>query len=1315
MNENIILTANGYGRSDGVIALYIQRVCDAKRSYASILGARSFFSGYENGVFRDINVESMTDFIQKFYTDLEIDPKNVEFVECYGCGIKKYDEVELEAISRVYCKHRKDTLPVGSVKSNTGHAESSSVFMGLVKLLVALETGFIPANLHYNSPNTTINSLIQNKIKVVNKNREYKLGLVALNAMGLTPSYGHVLLKPNLKTKTEQVDNLPRLINISTRTEEGIQSILHLLKSEAKIDPEYVCLVQEAFKKTIPRHVYRGYAVLDGTVEAKSQYEYFPGNKRKIWFVYSGMGSQWVKMATDLMEIPVFAKAIYKCHKVLEPKGIDIVNIVTADDMNMFDNILHSFVGIAAIQIGLTDVLHTIGVVPDGIIGHSVGELGCAYADECLSAEQMILCAYSRGKASLEANLSRGMMAAVGIGYQRMKDLCPPSIEIACHNAADSSTISGPAEDMEAFVETLHEKNVFAKLVNVSNIAYHSRYIKPAAPLLLKYLQKIIPEPLPRSSKWISTSISEELWNTDLAKTSSAEYHTNNLLSSVLFEEGSKHIPQEAIVIEIAPHGLLQAILKRSLPQCVHVPLTHKTSKNGLVFLLEALGKMYLSGVDINMLAMYPRIEYPVGRGTKSLVPLIHWSHTENLYSYIDNKINYVAATNIKELQVSSRQKEYEYLIGHQLQNTIIIPTSAYIGWLYDVICSVKKTEILDVVIENLNFKSIAAVPKTGSVNVTIIVRKGSGTFEITSDNELLATGIIKNPDKSLFTDISITGLNDSANIINKSLLLSEIDVYSEFSHRKQCYSGKYRRIKSLVLTKEGSLSTIYFNNNWQDLVEAMIQQTLFHKGERYQNTLVVTSIQNVTIAVSELPKEPTDIQATYHYDAEIIKTAGIQISRVTTKSLKMLGENNMPISYDFVQLVKLTGTNLQSMESVIHLGLKMCVENLKSGSAQNLFIMEIQTEAVSLESTIRNVVDKNPNIKVSTTLQEKFVFALDKNAPEFTVDEPEYQKILKDDLALVVIKNGSINTYVTVPRELGEDKRFESEKASNVVGNISMEYIGINACDETLLLGDKYDQELGSIDYAGITSSGKRIMGLAQMNVNLHKLIPDSVLSWDIPQKWSMEDAATVPYAFVLAYYALVTKAGITPGETVLVHNGCTPFGLAAILLAAKHSSFVFTTVTSDRQRSYLKKFFNFMHDKCILTSRSTSFEAHLLTATAGKGANIILNCVSGSMLNASLRCIANMGRFIQLGKFDLEENMEIGMRVFARNVHFCSVTIEDVFCAADDVKETIRNLITKGLESFAVRPLTREITKQQNAKSLLRYVFFNIFYYFK
>lgn len=163
---------------------------------------------------------------------------------------------------------------------------------------------------------------------------------------------------------------------------------------------------------------------------------------------------------------------------------------------------------------------------------------------------------------------------------------------MACHNASDSCTISGPAELVQTYVKKLQQRKVFARTVNVSNIAYHSKYITPAAPKLLEYLQEVIPEPKMRSQKWISTSILERNWNSDLAKYCSAEYHTNNLLSSVYFEEASQQIPSNAICIEIAPHGLLQAILKRSLQKgCIHIPLTNRTAKDPLYFFLQGIGK----------------------------------------------------------------------------------------------------------------------------------------------------------------------------------------------------------------------------------------------------------------------------------------------------------------------------------------------------------------------------------------------------------------------------------------------------------------------------------------------------------------------------------------------------------------------------------------------------------------------------------------------------------------------------------------------------------------------------------------------------
>jgi len=65
-------------------------------------------------------------------------------------------------------------------------------------------------------------------------------------------------------------------------------------------------------------------------------------------------------------------------------------------------------------QIGLVDILRAVSIEPDGIVGHSVGELGCAYVDGCFTAEQVVLAAYYCGRASLETELIKGLMAAVG-------------------------------------------------------------------------------------------------------------------------------------------------------------------------------------------------------------------------------------------------------------------------------------------------------------------------------------------------------------------------------------------------------------------------------------------------------------------------------------------------------------------------------------------------------------------------------------------------------------------------------------------------------------------------------------------------------------------------------------------------------------------------------------------------------------------------------------------------------------------------------------------------------------------------------------
>jgi len=102
----------------------------------------------------------------------------------------------------------------------------------------------------------------------------------------------------------------------------------------------------------------------------------------------------------------------------------------------------------------------------------------------------------------------------------------------------------------------------------------------------------VIKVPKERSSKWLSSSLPETEWESDLAKYSSPEYHTNNLLNSVLFEDVLNHIPKDAITIEIAPHGLLQAIIDKALPATVtNIPLTKRIYADSVRFLLTSIGK----------------------------------------------------------------------------------------------------------------------------------------------------------------------------------------------------------------------------------------------------------------------------------------------------------------------------------------------------------------------------------------------------------------------------------------------------------------------------------------------------------------------------------------------------------------------------------------------------------------------------------------------------------------------------------------------------------------------------------------------------
>ncbi|XP_026333122.1 fatty acid synthase-like [Hyposmocoma kahamanoa] len=809
--------------------LLLQKAKDAKRIYAEVVHVKSEFTelletevGPKFGFCRDSQVAAR--FMNEFYTEAGVPPHAVEYVEAFGAAGSEADKEELEAIETVFCKERHEPLLVGSVMSNIGYTQAASGISAITKVILGYQRAELAANMHCTTPRQDIEAIRDGRMKVVTEHTPINpIAYVAVNSNAVTGINAHALLKGYYKPKDRNryKCNFPRLVTISARQDINIQNTLNDLKNRP-IDPEEIALFHNIHKHRISGYLGRGYIILDTDEEQKTvcleeTVAVFDDTKRPLWYVYSGMGSQWAGMGVHLMRIPIFAAAIERCRIALEPKGIDIVHIITSPDKTIFDNILNSFVGIAAIQIGLTDVLKSIGLEPDKVIGHSVGELGCAYADGCFTAEEMILSAYSRGLVSIQTPFIHGSMAAVGLGCEKVLEMLPPEIEVACHNSSESSTISGPSDIMKKFVAKLRAEGIFAKEVPCSNIAYHSRYIAEAGPGLLKYLSEIIKDPKERSERWVSTSVPQEKWGEPTAKYSSAEYHTNNLLNPVLFEETAQLIPTNAVLVEIAPHGLLQAILKRSMPSCNNIPLTRRGHPDNAIMVLDAIGKLFIDGYNLDIAALYPTIQFPVSTNTPMLSHFVEWAHTEKwnvpLYKKGSTQKNPIC-----NFVPSIFDDEHSYLQGHVLRGKNPLPFAAAIEAVWDTYAMIQGSPRRQLQVELRDVCLFVQPPlhATRATRLRVYYFRGSGKFEVHNEMGLVASGFI---DKGLCLDMEHFR---SAFESKETMDLVSDDVYQLFHEKDYQYEGEFRSIHRA--NSSFTEAQIIWKNNWVTLLDGMLQ-----------------------------------------------------------------------------------------------------------------------------------------------------------------------------------------------------------------------------------------------------------------------------------------------------------------------------------------------------------------------------------------------------------------------------------------------------------------------------------------------------------
>ncbi|CAG5024465.1 unnamed protein product [Parnassius apollo] len=1471
--------ASGCAKTEAINVLFLQKAKDALRVYADVVHVKCEYqrlmenkTGPRFGFCRD--PIKLSAFLKNFYKEAKVSPQAVEYVEAFGSALPEADKSELDSIDAVFCNDRKKQLLVGSVMSNIGYGEAASGISAVIKVLLGYHRGELAANLYCETPRRDIEALREGRMRIVTEHQPFDRTYTAVNGLSITGINSHTLLHGHYKPKdlSRYKSNIPHLVAISARQDSSVKKVLDDLKSRP-IDPEELALLHNIHQSKISGHVGRGFTILDTnadqqTISLCEKVDYFDNAKRPLWFVYSGMGSQWAGMGTQLMRIPIFAAAIERCRQVLEPKGVDIVHIITSPDKSTFDHILNSFVGIAAIQIGLTDILWELGLVPDKIIGHSVGELGCAYADGCFTAEEMILAAYYRGLVSVQTPFIRGSMAAVGIGYQEILKMCPPSIEVACHNGPDSSTISGPANVMGEFVAQLTAKNIFAKEVPCSNIAYHSRYIAEAGPKLLKHLSEVIKSPKLRSEKWVSTSVPQEKWNEPMAKYSSAEYHTNNLLNSVLFEETSRLVPSNAVLVEIAPHGLLQAILKRSLADsCQHIPLTRRGHTDNVQHLLEAIGKLFMEGYNPKVQALYPKIEFPVSTGTPLLSHLVEWAHHEKwdlpLYASANRKF-----TASCKLVYSIHDVENNYLTGNVLRGKNTFPFAAALIAVWDVLAmtiGVPKKQ-LSVQYHDVKLYSQPNLHYQRQLRLLVSFLRGTGYFEVMDDYSKIATGYIEGD----VDDIKPFLLEFTS---TEELNLKSVDIYQLLHNRGYDYSGQFQSIHSA--NRSLTEAKIYCCDNWVTFLDGMLQLIVLKRP--HHSVSQPTNIRNIIIDIKrhfnsqEISVGDERVMTANVFEIyNSIRCGGVAIEDVKFRDLPPLEKETDLMTLKFVPYFQQDRTDFETAMLVY---LQIVAENLNKNVISILELCDHKSDEVHFRN-LNDIFKNVPFIEVqhkmiyrNNILYERANFLIDvdlmlvtdlskddkeirqkshrsnkapkphrSNTPlcqtlyrvlcrdtfilnkenyakdlfnrpsalyrivsaQNTKDErlelvrwrptsnavatstytvrsssdldllsstqaalPQRHKLLiitsyppidglknlvqqwrKDriqiyviminyrisedqnidqlpnlDLAFNVLDHGQWGGQFFIPLQKKISFTYDITLQNSSLGDfnslywvempringpgvkVTVHFAGLNdndvkKCAEIIPRNDDSNENNFGMDFSGVTESGERVMGLVTGGAVSSRVLARPDLLWPVPEHWSLEEAATVPLAYCLAFYCLAIKYNFLPGMTVLVHGGAGALGQAVISIALGLDCKIFTTVSDINKKRFLRKLFPELKDDQIGNSRDSTFADMVLTATNGNGCDIVISCISGDLKHISLKCTASWGVTIDTAQITTQENFYFGMHGMDKQRSYIAIHFSQLL--AQESNEELRKIqlmVSEGIKRGYVRPLSRVI----------------------
>jgi NADPH:quinone reductase-like Zn-dependent oxidoreductase/acyl carrier protein len=241
---------------------------------------------------------------------------------------------------------------------------------------------------------------------------------------------------------------------------------------------------------------------------------------------------------------------------------------------------------------------------------------------------------------------------------------------------------------------------------------------------------------------------------------------------------------------------------------------------------------------------------------------------------------------------------------------------------------------------------------------------------------------------------------------------------------------------------------------------------------------------------------------------------------------------------------------------------------------------------------------------------------------------------------------------------------------------------------------GEALDARIFGDEVAGIVTAvgtevthmepGDRVFGIAAFGLATHTLARAGDVR-PVPANLSFEQAATLPVVFMTAWHALKNVARVRAGESILIHAGAGGVGMAAIQIAHHLKLEVIATAGSAMKRSALET----LGVKHVIDSRRADFAEAIMELTAGRGVDVILNSLAGEAIPMGLSCLAEFGRFIEIGKRDIYQNTRIPLWPMRRNASFHVVAMDAVFSGDEQLASQLLQEISGLVEAGALSPL--------------------------